>query len=1004
MLKQVEQVNFLPELGVSEKKLYNLVAQALRDSRLYQPSQPTEDEITDFCTEFKSLFQRAKTSLPLNFIEAVNFDENTICEILADTMERIKLLELSAPFAQSDKKSYANTLYTFIMDKLAENADHQKIQFERAVFNKLTRLSEAKPSMEPSWNFAAGVASLIEQTAKGHCKRNGLVYKSEHFNELLNKYVENKIQQVPLKAFDLLKPAAEQSLIDKACEAFYEPKLRYKQKNNLENFFINQFEALDECFYILPDTQTKQWLKAQNLAQTTRIAKRLSPEVKANLELKQRAMSFIHAVFIMAKGMDNNYHKEDICDDTLKKFQNLQKRLIRIYQNFQLSVDKAGESLTNKGYYEHFLKTELSETFINQLKDLMVSDFGMDFGHAGKVLHQFECIANWERQADTQVGQQGFATVTKAAKGHQIINISQTVNCALTNEQKEEIKRINSDNKPAWFTELPVETQSWLQLKAEKIISGELPSPPSVLRFIPTLANVRNDITLMADDHGKVYFRTEATRGAVPSAVGVKNATERARLTRQNTKQLKQLFSNYKDDFNIYWGDDNQKCLNDFQPFVLGVRYLSPGWYDRSRFTRSFMGSDNNHLMLEEYRKVNGSHFIDTFIPVNAVRKQADNLFKDESNKEARRRFHLIAKVLLEKVTSPSLNVLKSNYDSKAGFSADNLATINQTITGKEWFSDNVKANKVKVAFRALQVYQQIWEDYANKSSIDNPNGLNIELILAACQALVAEGFGLKVFHGCKSAKDRLAALEMQKTAMARFLLSEGVTTFNYTDSKHVQTLSDYFADAFLSGYHQHVVSTYSSYGSHAIQDGKGFTPNSYAQMVPKSYQIAIGKKLLEDKDGDKKDERYLQAGKDYIANENAMGKTASLGKSKSGFKKFLSWLTNIFSSKPKHFDNVGVSRLNVGLLEGDGSDLTIPSKSELRDSSSEVTVQFHAEDNSRKSQSDVSEPIPVKPPKNQISMGEPLRSPTVFHQCGYGVSKEFKERETNPLVTHGLA
>lgn len=791
---------------------------------------------------------------------------------------------------------------------------HQE-RFGSYVYNRLEDLAKDNNNQlnSPSPHFSDALAQLIEKTLDAKNVHYELTLTSEDYQAFFEGYLVEKIEagsEIDLldggeaKEQVLLNSTAEQYLAKKH-EEIKQQKLAKKYKS-LEAKFDNLFSALDNVLFREPMDREPDWLREQGLPKNMQIAANLSRAQKANIELKQRASSFIYAIFLMAKTKLGSI----ITLAGNDQLEQLQEKLFQSYGPFAEDVDAAGEGLADDEFYEDFLKRELEQTFIPQLTNLVENEFGLSHKEAGTALHHYECFANWERQRNDK----GFAVVTKLDKEEgYMVQVSKPLETPLTDAQKQELESITEVKKPLWFTVLPNLTQTFLVENLERIISGELACPPSVLRFIPTLANVREDLTYLTNSKGQVQFHTSAIRGAVPTAVGVKDESERELLTQQNVAQLDDVMGDLQAHFDNFWGDDHSSKLQYVKLFALGARYLSPGWFDRFPLIKRLVGSDNNHRMNKEYRDANADfgmrkHIIDTVIPVNAARAQADDLFTDANNLRAREALGGLAKNILNQFlpdlgfTPEAQEKLKGALSQRRMLTSDDLATINfelDTRVRSLFSGDTVKQNRFKVAMRALQVYQQIWEDYEANGKIDNPHDLNIELILAACQSLIAEGFGLKVFHGCKSAKDRLAAVEMQKAALAQFLLKEN-REFNPQCEDHVKELSGYFADAHASHYNQHVVSKYSSYGIHALQDGRGFTPKSYAQMIPTPYVRAIGKKALEAEAHEDQvgfiDEGCLERGKQVIARESKLGKTASLGKLKQGAKKAWAAVTSFFS------------------------------------------------------------------------------------------------------------
>lgn len=680
----------------------------------------------------------------------------------------------------------------------------------------------------------------------------------------------------------------------------------------VQHKFADAFQALNNVLYRQPNKREQAWFEQNGLPKNTPIYIKQPRVVRANIELKQRALSFVEAawkVVCISQPPKTNLQLDIIQKELFEKFKKIQDK-----------IDKAGHRFTDPNYYNYFLTQEMEKSLVEKLKQFLISKFQIPEKEASKVLNQFEAFANWERQAKPPQSL-GFAVVTKG-----VVRVSRPLIVPLTVEQKKEFLAIQEfDNKKEeartlpWFTVLPASTKTWLQQNANRIINGDLPCPPSVARFVPGLANVQEDLVFITDKDGKVKSKSSTPRFAVPTPVDIKEKAEQLRITIQNTKQL------------VGWLNDQDKSkqrLKDFfgltddqiaqlKPFVLFQRLLSPV---RLADGTGLSGSDNNSLFLGTTRRaikesvkesVNGVEIYVPNWPINSLQTLAANPFKDPENQETRKKLGEFAFQLIKTLKTAqkltlhvTANVWFESLSKHKNFSAQDLQILTSALNSNYTsfsFENPEHVSQFKLAIAAFAQYELLWEQYEQNKKFENPHGLNIYLRMAALEMIIAEGLGLVDSSGCKSAKDREGVLTMEMTALKKYFFEHDQMP-NINDKVNVNEMASYFADEYLSDYNQQVVSKRNSSGDSAVQDGKGVLSmiekfKKVPQMIPRVYAAQIGKKL-DPENSELSEDDAVKVANDEMKRQDNLGKSATWGKVKTGFKKIMHVLKELFGSK----------------------------------------------------------------------------------------------------------
>jgi len=611
-----------------------------------------------------------------------------------------------------------------------------------------------------------------------------------------------------------------------------------------------------------PDAQLMELLVAQGVSSNVRIRNtNLGRTTEIKISLIKRAVSFVHAAHIVFKG----YPQFQI--NGMPHTDKINAAMAAILQAAEKFVEKtlAAKNLTTGSVLQHYIESELMEfmrdigrhiavsvgyepSFITRTA-MSVGYFSDDFlAKINKDLIKAERFANWERRSNLPI-----ATVIQNRDATNVIIDTPLVH--LTPDLIKDFDQVKSTNPPYWFKKLRKVEKCWILENLEKIKSGQIVSPPSTVRNVPSCANLAKHTNLHIKN-GAVIIKQEAIRRSTLPPIDIKSVkenlpgdwptyTERNRIAKLNAEQLlavakpvdvfNECFTaEFRAKLKAEWKNEN------IEFFLLDQSLLTP-----LPVVDGMQHGENNKIMRDETAKAmkaavakyKQGKFLGegetNNVPINPGRglPQRDNFFN----------YNYQIKLKLENFAKKICLVM---FKDVAGFSAVNpfnnlddheklVAFIAWTKTHHEWHKNFVEPNraaKVKnflIALQAMADQHLLWQECNGTSYSDQYKKYdhhNIELIFAAQNVLIVTGFGGVSSGGCKSGKDREGGLLAQNDAMLD-RCGDKINLSKYDDTAEKGRIDhriehvDAFAKIFSCGQAQAVAGD-NAYGSDGCMEG----------------------------------------------------------------------------------------------------------------------------------------------------------------------------------------
>ncbi len=569
------------------------------------------------------------------------------------------------------------------------------------------------------------------------------------------------------------------------------------------NEFIVENKALDANIYEVNDTRDKNYQPYHK-------------KTSYQDALKLRAENYKNAALFLLDQVDHieQDEKTNIIDNINKK-----------YEAFCLS----SEEKTKKKLSEYV--TELSNCFAPYNSKLSKAIGFKDLIFA-------ENLLNWQRKRKVVVTINKFKHPTEAEKEPHTLVQFDVPQIKLTESQKDEFKRCNSDDKPLWFQSLPSwERSYWGKLISDLDgdISSELGCMPSTLRHYPGLANFMvHGVAIYKE--GKRTFHLMRKRSSIIYPIEIEDKEEADRIAVEN---IKQLVESYEPD-------------NSINPINLLLQTLV------SPLTHLPIPEGYERVMLEEkkkaakkYAKENTNiNVIETNHPFSKVSldikvrdvklsrglKVRGVFYKNEDYSGAIKNilrmvneyFNQLPKGELKTHLQSSVTKLQDQIDqSKLSEKLDDFPEpwlVFEKLNSQEVDSELVMGTAIILYCCRAYIELHFLENKKDFLHVKLISALE-EIIVALCPSSIAHA-------SCKSGKDRRAVLLMLEDTMCLFF-----HFFRKMDIKNDNSsnMKNYFADIFVSlfesGHHQ-MLAEYNACGCFGLKSVEKALPDFIFEKI----------------------------------------------------------------------------------------------------------------------------------------------------------------------------